>query len=424
MPNPDVQRRSSPERPLGSYRVIEMPGLAPLLAGKTFADLGADVIKVEPPGGDPTRRLGPLITGRSDSESSLLWASYALGKRNVTLDISTRGGRELLWKLLHTADAVIEGDGPDKLDEVGISRADLRAAFPQLVITSITPFGEGGPYSQLKASDLVQFAMGGYLNMTGSPDGRPIKPSAPYQTFLHAAMHATMGTLLALRQRRRTGSGAIVDQSIRDTGVWMLTHTYQHFDMLGVNLGRQGAARDMGGTAVRLPAVYSTADGFVVWLFLTGHVGGPSVAALVQWMQKEGKAPDWMLELEWQSLDLISAGPEMTARLHQTFSAFFETKTKAELLAFALEHRVMLGPVQTLDDLLNDVQLSGRAAWRSLPIGEEEFRVPGSPVRLSEGTWEPRGLPALPGTHNVVVYREELGIDPDELALLQRDGTI
>ena len=421
---PAELRTSSPEKPLGRYRVIELEGLAPLLLGKTFADLGADVIKVEPPGGDDARRLGPLVNGRSDVDASLLWTSYALGKRSVTLDIFSTGGRQLLRKLLATADVLVEGYAPGQLEAAGLSVAELRSAFPELVITSITPFGQEGPYAQFKASDLVQLAMGGYLNMTGSPDGRPIKPSAPYQSFLHAAMHATMATLLALRQRNQTGRGTHIDQSIRDTGVWMLTHTYQHFDMLGINLGRQGAARDMGGTAVRLPAVYRSADGYVVWLFLTGHVGGPSVEALVNWMRAEGKAPDWMLELDWRTLDLIKAGPEITGRIHQTFSAFFESKPKAELLAFALKHRVMLGPVQTLADLIDDAQLAARAAWRTLAIGEEQVRLPGPPVRLSDGTWEPRAGLAAPGAHNQAIYRDELGIAIDELSWFRHAGAI
>ncbi len=417
-------RLSSPERPLCRYRVIELSGLAPLLVGKTFADLGADVIKVEPPGGDQARRLGPLINGRTDADAGLLWTAYGLGKRSVTLDIETAGGRRLLRQLLGTADVLVEAFPPGKLDAAGVSVPDLQASFPQLVITSLTAFGQQGPYSSYQASDLVLFAMGGYLNMTGSPQGRPLKPSAPYQTFLHAAMHATMATLLALRQRNKTGRGAHVDQSIRDTGVWMLTHTYQHYDMLKVNLGRQGAARDMGGSAVRLPSVYPTADGHIVWLFLTGHVGGPSVDALVGWMREEGAAPDWMVELDWRSLDLLSADAELTEKLHRAFSAFFEGKRKAELLEWALRHGAMLGPVQTLADLACDVQLAARQAWRTLPFGEEHLRIPGPPIRFSDGSWEPRGGSPSPGAHNREVYCDELGIAMEDLAWFRQAGAI
>lgn len=418
-------RESSPERPMGRYRVIELPGLIPLLAGKSFADLGADVVKIEPPGGDRARQLGPLVEGRTDPEASLLWASCSVGKRSVTLDVGTAGGKQVLFSLLASADVLLEGFPPGAMDAMGLSIAELRAAFPKLVITSISPFGQDGPYAQYHGSDLVHFAMGGYLNMTGDPGRPPIKPSAPYQSFFHAAMHATMATLLALRHRdRQGGSGVHIDQSIRDTGVWMLTHTYQHFDMLGIDLGRQGASRDMGGTAVRLPSVYRTADGYVVWLFLTGHVGGPSVGALVKWMDSQGMAPDWMREIDWQTLDLIAAGPEFTTQLHQTFSAFLAEKRNSELLAFALRSRLMLAPVRTISDVLDDDQMAARNSWRSINIGESQVRIPGPAVRLSDATWEPRATPATPGQHNLELYQGELHMEEDDIRWLHQSGVI
>jgi crotonobetainyl-CoA:carnitine CoA-transferase CaiB-like acyl-CoA transferase len=378
-------------RPLAAYRVVELAGAPQLPAGKAFADLGAEVIKVEPPGGDPARMLPPTARLPDGREIGLYWTAYNLGKSSVIADIETADGRDVIRRLVAGADVMIEGYAPGVLGGYGLGFEHLQAENPRLVLTSITPFGQTGPYAGRKGSDLVQLAMSGYLYMTGPKDGTPIKPSAPYQTFLHGSMQAVAATLLALRNRRRTGEGAHVDQAMRDTGLWMLTHTYQFYDLLGVNLRRQGAQRDMGGV-LRLPTVYRCLDGYVVWLFQTGHIGGKNTHALVQWMSDEGMAPDWLREQDWMTFDLLTAGPEMTARLAETFGAFFRTKRKAELFEWAIGRGVMLAPVQTLRDVAEDIQLATREAWRTFDLeGHGPVWVPGPPIRLGDGAWEPRG---------------------------------
>src|SRR5207244_6920405 len=117
---------------------------------------------------------------------------------------------------------------------------------------------------------------------------------------------AAASTLLALRQRRRTGRGLHVDQAMRDTGLWMLTHTYQFYDQQRINLKRQGALRDMGGGAVRLGNIWRCKDGFIVWLFQAGHVGGPRLRTLVKWMATDGFAPAWLQDQNWEELNLLS----------------------------------------------------------------------------------------------------------------------
>src|SRR3712207_5523356 len=203
----DTPIRSDAPRPLAAYRVVELPGAPQLAAGKAFADLGADVIKVEPPGGDPARGLPPVARAEDNSEHGLYWAAYSLGKRSVTADLETEAGRERVRRLIGTADVVIESFAPGALDGYGLGYERLRRENPGLILTSITPFGQTGPYAGRQGSDLVQLAMSGYLYMTGPRGGTPIKPSAPYQTYLHGSMQAVAATLLALRQRRRTGAG-------------------------------------------------------------------------------------------------------------------------------------------------------------------------------------------------------------------------
>jgi crotonobetainyl-CoA:carnitine CoA-transferase CaiB-like acyl-CoA transferase len=419
------QRPGGKRRPLGAYRVIELPGAPTAPFGKTFSSLGADVIKVEPPGGDPGRRLPPVVESGPDRGTSLYWAAYGAGKRCITANLDRTEGQELVRRLAATADVVVESCVPGTLAALGLSFESLRAVNPRLILTSLTPFGQTGPYAGWHGSDLVHLAMGGYLNMTGPSDGPPLKPSAPYQSWLHASGQAVAATLLALRQRRRTGRGTHVDQAMRDTGMWMLTHTYQFYDLHRINLKRQGALRDMGGGAVRLGNIWRCKDGFVVWLFQTGHVGGPRVRALVAWMAAHGMAPPWLQEQPWEELNLLSTPGETITAMGEVFAAFLLTKTKDELFTWALTSGIMLAPMHTLREVAADRQLAARDAWRTVALRDgRSARVPGPPVRLSDAGWEPYGdLPAV-GAHNRAVYGEELGVPAEGLTALAAAGVI
>jgi len=394
-------------RPLGRYRVLELPGAESALCGRSFADLGADVIKIEPPEGDPGRRLPPF----DRRGGSLYWTAYAAGKRSVVIDLDTGAGKAALLGLVRVADVLLEALPAGAPDRLGLGHNALRHENPALVVTSFSPFGRGGPYGERLGSDLVQFAMSGYLNMTGPADGPPLKVSAPYQTWFHGSMHAFAATLLALRRRRRSGQGAHIDLSLRDTGIWMLTHTYQFWDLLGVNLKRQGASRDMGGV-LRLPTIWAARDGYVIWLFQTGHIGGTRLRQLVAWMDEHGMAPPFLHAIDWENFDLLGAGAERRDELVAAFAAFFASRTREELFAWALPRGVMLAPMQTLRDVAADPQLAARGAWRSLEAGEADppARLPGPPVHMSGARWERRGPAPSLGEQSAAVLDGLLGL--------------
>lgn len=403
--------RPSPGSPLGHLRVLALPGLAPLFLGKWLSDLGADVLRLEPPGGDPCRRLGPFANGRVDPDASLLWSFYAAGSRSVIVDPSTADGQELFRKLVTTADVLVEAFPPGTLETRGLGFSSLSEIRPSLIQVSLTPFGQTGPWATKKSSDLVNFALGGYLHMTGPAEGPPLKPSMPYQSQLHAANHGLLGLLVALRHRRRTGRGCHVDVAARDTGLWMLTHTYQHYDIGGINLKRQGAARDMGrGTPIR--SIYRTRDGYVVWLFQTGPANAGVMRSLVKLMDSKGAAPAWLHDIRWEEVDLRSANAEERQRYDAVFRDFFATQTNAELFSWALEHGAMLAPVNTVAEVLGDPQLEARSAWTRLPDSNlgAGIRVPRSPVQMTEGRWCPRSRAPGIGEHTTEVLVQELGI--------------
>lgn len=420
-----TKRESSPERPLGNLRVIALPGLPTLFLGKCLADLGADVIRLEPPGGDPDRCLGPYAPGSMSPEASLVWANYAVGSRSATADLTCADGQRVARRLIATADVLLDAFAPGTLDALGLGFESLLADAPTLVVVSLSPFGQTGPAADKLSSDLANLAQSGYMHMTGNPEGAPLKPSAPYQSFLHAANHGLLGLMVALRQVRNTGRGVQVDVSARETGIWMLTHTYQHFDYSGINLKRQGAARDMG-TAVRIRAVFDTLDGYVVWLFQTGPANAPALRSLVRLMDQSGMAPSWLHEVKWEEVDLRTLESDQREKFDFVFRSFFATQLKATLFEWALAQRVMLAPVQTISDVMADPQLAARSSWTTLPSAllPEGLRVPGAPVRMSDARWTPRAPAPEVGQHSLEIYRDEFGMADDEIRLVHSTGGI
>jgi crotonobetainyl-CoA:carnitine CoA-transferase CaiB-like acyl-CoA transferase len=382
---------------LSGLRVLELPGAATMYCARHFADLGAEVWKVEPPGGDPARNLPPLIDRPGADPVSATWLSCNLGKRSCQLDLATPTGRQSLARLVAAADVVIHGLVEAEAAALGLTAPGILDGSAGLVTVAVTPFGFRGPLSGWHGSDLVSIAMSGYLHMTGEAEGRPIRPSAPIQSLLHAGNHGLVAALLALRRRRLTGRGAFIDQSIRDTGTWMLTHTYQHWDMQRLNLKRQGQGRDMGARK-RLRSVYRCADGYITWMFATGHIGARSISALIAEMDRARMAPPWLLEIDWLATDLLTATPGITEQLEVAFQDFFLARTRDDLLEFAIASGLMLAPINGIADLPGDPQLAARGAFQPVAQpGIGTITVPAAPVHLRGIDWRPRGpAPALP----------------------------
>ena len=165
---------------LAPYRVLDLTDERGLLAGKILADLGADVLQIEPPGGSPARKIGPFHGDDPQPEKSLFWWAYAANKRGITLDLEQKDGQALLEKLVAEADFLIESFTPGYLDGLGLGYQHLAEINPKLVMVSITPFGQDGPYSNYQATDIVGMALGGFMYLTGDEDRAPIRISFPH----------------------------------------------------------------------------------------------------------------------------------------------------------------------------------------------------------------------------------------------------
>ena len=200
------------ESMLGSFRVLDLTSDKGFLCGKILGDLGADVIKIEPPGGDPARSIGPFYHNIPQPEKSLYWFAFNNNKRGITLDIETRDGQEIFKGLVKTADFVIESFAPGYMDSLGLGYSALSEINPRIIVTSITPFGQTGPYKDYKASDIVVIAMMGWMYLCGDPDRPPVRISFP-QAYLNASAEAAASSMIAHYYRETTGEGQHVDVS-------------------------------------------------------------------------------------------------------------------------------------------------------------------------------------------------------------------
>jgi benzylsuccinate CoA-transferase BbsE subunit len=237
--------RSAAEAPLAGYRVLDLSGPLGVYCAKLLADLGADVLRVEPPAGDPMRARPPFYTAPDGSQHSLYYAQMNTSKRAVSLDLARPQGRDLFLQLVERADVVVEDSTPGYLASLGLDYAALRARNAGLVLTSITPFGQTGPYAAYHPSDLVGQAMGGVLALTGYADGTPLRLACD-QGYYATSVHACAGTLVALFHRDATGEGQHVDASMQETVAVTMQPATEHWDLKGERLGHDNLR--FGGT--------------------------------------------------------------------------------------------------------------------------------------------------------------------------------
>ncbi len=379
---------------LSPYRVLDLTDEWGLLCGQILADLGADVIAVEPPGGSPARRLGPFAGGEADRERSLHWWAYARNKRSIALDLQTEAGRSELRDLARGADFLIESAPPGELGALGLGHADLETVNPALVYVSITPYGQGGPKASWAATDLTVWAAGGPLVITGDEDRPPVRVSVP-QSGLHAGAEAALAALVAHFARLRTGRGQHVDVSAQQA----VTFATQA-GILAAAVNTEPFERIAGGTRmgdIRLQLTYPAKDGHVSITHFFGSTIGPMTRRLMEFVHESGFCDRKTLDKDWEAYgELLLTGQEPIEefeRVKQTVAACTRSKTKAELLQAALDRSLLLAPITTIKDVLESEQLASRGYPQTLetPDGRRATwpgpfaRFPAKPIRYRLG---------------------------------------
>ncbi len=403
---------------LSPYRVLDLTDEKGLLCGKLLGDLGADVIKVERPGGDLARKIGPFYHDEVDPEKSLFWLAFNTSKRGITLDIETASGQELFRSMVKSADFVIESFRPGYLDKLGLGYKALEKINPGIIMVSITPFGQSGPYRDYKAPDIVAWAMGGQMYRFGDVDRPPVRISHHSQSYLHAGAEAAVGAILALYHREMTGEGQQIDVSVHEVVAGSHDRPLAYWDMQKVHQ-RRG---DVGQRNVNLRQVWPCKDGFVAWVYWTGPNAIRWNMPLIEWMDKEGVADDFIKQFDWLNADFNTVKQEQVDRWQAPTIRFFMSHTKAELMEGAVQRGIMLYPVSTVSDILKSVQLVARDFWTKLEQPElgGTITYPGAFVKSSEAPLKvSRRAPRI-GEHNRELLEKELGLSSEKVAAFRQ----
>ncbi len=412
---------------LNPYRALDLTTERGLLCGQILADLGADVIKIEPPGGSSARKLGPFYQDQEDAENSLYWWAYNRNKRGVTLDITRSEGQDLLRRLARDAKFLIESDNPGSLTQYGLGYDELAADNPGLIYVSITPFGQDGPKASYADSDLIILASSGPLVITGDEDRPPVRLSLP-QGYLHASAAAAPAALIALYESHRSQRGQHIDISAQQAAAQATQSTILSAPLNDAETRRMAGGAKMGPLEIRL--LWPAKDGHVSIAYLFGSAFAHFTKRLMDWIYEEGFCDKAVQQMDWVGMGgpLFGGDPktlEDYERLKLIVEDFTKTKTKEELFRNALERGLLVAPVTTLDEVVESKQLESRQYWTAVDHEEigKAFAYPGPFAKFSEQPISYKRRPPKIGEHNAEVYGE-LGLDAPALAELQNKRII
>ncbi|MBI5948926.1 MAG: CoA transferase [Chloroflexi bacterium] len=394
---------------LSPYRVLDLADDWGDFCSRILADLGADVVKVEPPGGATGRLIGPFLDDVPHPERSLSWWAANRGKRSVTLDVTTAEGRDRVRALAAGADVFVESAAPGAMAALGLGYDDLKAINPALVYVSITPYGQDGPKAGWAATDLTVLASGGPLILTGDDDRAPVRVGVP-QGFLQAAGDAAGGALLALLERARSGLGQHVDVSAQQS-VAQATQSHILAGAIGeVELRRMAGGLKLGPLNVQL--TWPAKEGHVSIVFLFGTAIGPFTRRLMELVYEEGFCDEATRDKDWNAYTmLLLTGAEPVSeyeRVKKTVEAFTRTKSRGELFAIAQERRLLIAPVTTMRDVVESDQLKSRGYWQEVAHPEigRNLSYPGAFAKLSATPLSPTPRAPLPGEHTAAILNE------------------
>ncbi len=427
-------------RALGDLRVLDLAGPSGVYCTKVLADLGTDVIKIEPPGGDPTRNIGPFYKDVPHPEKSLYFFQYNTNKRSITLNIEAKDGREILKELVTTADIMVETFKPGYLARMGLGYPALKKINPLLILVSITGFGQTGPYREYESSDLIGLATCGLLYTMGFPDDPPTTLGAS-QAYHMASASAAIGALIALQHRDKTGKGQWVDVPIQGTCLRLSEMAPFTYWLVKSNRKRTGFEVYRG-----LRDIFRCKDGRIV----CSALGGAGAETMIEWMDSEGMAGDLKsgkydhvitlmmggfpygktkstkdVDLNKTKRSLQSYVAEVR-HIEEIWEAFLMTHTKEELFVGAQTRRVRLMPVNDAKDVVEDIGLKARNYFVDVehPELKDSLKYPGPPYRFSQTPWELFKRAPLIGEHNLEIYKNELGFTKEKLAILKAANVI
>ncbi|MCX6022981.1 MAG: CoA transferase [Chloroflexi bacterium] len=398
-----------PDGALSHLRVLDLSQtVAGAYATKLLADFGADVIKLEPPGtGDPLRRLGPFPNDEPHPERSGIFLHLNTNKRSVTLDPSTPTGRAVFLRLAANADIIVETFAPGSMASWGLGYADLEALNRRLILVSITPFGQSGPYKSYQGTDLTEFAAGLRMYRYGEPDREPLR-YAPHQSEYHAACYAAAATMSAVVGARLQGEGQHVDVSIQETWVGAVDSMVLRYEYTGAKNGR------LGHVSAWYPSgIYPCADGFFqIQVSSDRHLArlGPALGM-----------GNLLADPRFATAEARAANRD---EFEADFYLWASERTKVEAAQMGQRLRVFSGPANTVADLFDDPQYQHRGFFQEVDHpATGPLRYPGAPFRMEKTPWR-KGRAPLLAEHNADVLCGQCGYSTEQVVRLRGLGVI
>ena len=351
---------------LDGIRVLDLTTRMAEATGKTLADLGAEVIKVEPPGGCDARTTPPF----AQDGRSLFWEAWGLGKHSVVCDIDTFVGQDHLRTLVADADILVESYAPGYMTSRNVGPDNLDMVNPALIYVSVTPFGAGTPDATVPMTDLTLSAAGGLLAMQGNHDRVPTPVGYPETSFL-GAMQAAADAIMALYERDRSGVGQHLDSSMQAAVMWSLM-SITSYAALGQDFPGRGDDRaDVTHPeivpGVRMPFIEPCADGYVGMTLVLGEQGNRGMKSLMAWVIEEGALDDDLAEIDWERyLEMLgdeTLSKDDANRALGQMLEFIKTKTQGEIQEHAVAGKMLVAPCYTSAHLAADPQLAARDFW-------------------------------------------------------------
>jgi crotonobetainyl-CoA:carnitine CoA-transferase CaiB-like acyl-CoA transferase len=392
---------------LSGIRVLDLAETRGLFAGKFLADLGADVLKIENPAGSQARSVPPFRGDKPGLENSLYFINFNTNKRGITLDIEKPGSQDIFKKLAAKADIVIEDLKVGTMRSLGLDYPALKDINPRLIMASVSAFGQSGPYSQYRATDIVSFAMGGLMNRSGAPDEAPVV--APCEQAYHASSLLTaFGILTALFLRLKTGVGQYLDMSSHEV-MSSFSEGFMLYSVISDIGGRSGSQFGAGPGRI-----YPCKDGYVHYLVLYPNhwqsflelIGNPELLSDKAWYDASFRA---------HNIDVIDT----------VVNDFSLNHTRDEIVSACQSRGIPCTPVNNPSDVSRDPHMLARGFSTEVDhsvIGKHKYLAP--PYLLSKTPATVRRPAPLLGQHNTEVYQDELGLSLQEIQNLKKDNII
>ena len=400
---------ATPSGPLTGYRVLDLGGPLSLHCTKLLADMGADVIKVEAPSGDESRRVPPFKDDAPHPEKSLYFLHFNTNKRGITLDVEKPDGRAILLELCKKADVVIETYRPSRAQELRLTYQDLSAVNPALIVASITPFGQSGPWKDYKANDMAGIALGNLLYLAGEPGEPPLQPPGEI-AYGMASTYGAFGIAVALYHRLESGKGQHIDVSMHECGGHIAGYFIPNFGYTGEKPAR--ASRK--GEETDLYDPYQTKNGYARIFIIPIE----QWRRLVDWMGK----PAAIAGPEFEKMAFRRKHPEIVVGAIAEFCA---RHTKEELYEEGQKRRIAVTPINTAGEFIEMEQTKARGLFVDMEhpvIGK--YKQFGVVPRLMETPGAIHRAAPLLGEHNKEIFIGDLGMNNDDLVALRAEGVI